>query len=134
MQPSAAGEARGGRLRVLVAGHDLKFFTGLLDHFRRLPELEARVDQWQTLGRFDPARCPQLVRCAIVESKRHDRAVPRRLRTAWMGPGRGGQQEGCRKSEGSQAPGVADPWPQWRPCPHPHGPPYVAEFPPSTRH
>ena len=90
-------------------------------------------------GGADPVRPhhlggPHLVGCAIVESKRHDRAVPRRLRTAWMGPGRGGQQEGCRKSEGSQAPGVADPWPQWRPCPHPHGPPYVAEFPPSTRH
>ena len=59
---------------------------------------------------------------------------PRRRRSACMGRGRGGQQEGCRKSEGSQAPGVADPWPQWRPCPPPHGPPYVAEFPPSTRH
>jgi len=61
----AAG-ARSGRLRVLVAGHDLKFFTGLLDHFRCLPELEVRVDQWEALGRFDPARSAALARWADV--------------------------------------------------------------------
>jgi glycosyltransferase involved in cell wall biosynthesis len=61
----AAGSGT-GRLRVLVAGHDLKFFTGLLDYFRRLPELEVRVDQWEALGRFDPARSAALARWADV--------------------------------------------------------------------
>ncbi|MGE5134031.1 MAG: glycosyltransferase family 1 protein [Gemmatimonadota bacterium] len=61
-----AAAAGSGRLRVLVAGHDLKFFTGLLEHFRRLPELEVRADQWEALGRFDPARSAELARWADV--------------------------------------------------------------------
>jgi glycosyltransferase involved in cell wall biosynthesis len=56
----------GARLRVVVAGHDLKFFTGLLTHFRSLPGLEVRVDQWQSLGRFDGARSTAMARWADV--------------------------------------------------------------------
>jgi glycosyltransferase involved in cell wall biosynthesis len=61
-----AARSANGRLRVLVAGHDLKFFTGLLGHFRSLPELEVRVDQWEGLGRFDPGRSSALARWADV--------------------------------------------------------------------
>jgi glycosyltransferase involved in cell wall biosynthesis len=40
--------------KVVVAGHDLKFFTRLLDHLRSLPGVEVRVDRWPALGSHDP--------------------------------------------------------------------------------
>ena len=40
--PALAGRTR--PLRIVVASHDLKFFSRLLDHFQSLPELEVRVD------------------------------------------------------------------------------------------
>ncbi len=50
--------ARAGRapLRVVIAGHDLKFFNSLLGHFRLQPDLEVRVDQWAALGEHDESR------------------------------------------------------------------------------
>jgi len=53
--PGRRVEAAGPRLRVVVAGHDLKFFTPLLDHLRLQPGLEVRLDQWEALGKHDPA-------------------------------------------------------------------------------
>ena len=41
------------KLKVVVAGHDLKFFTPLLDYLRRQPNLEVRLDQWAALGKHD---------------------------------------------------------------------------------
>ena len=43
------------KLRVVVAGHDLKFFTPLLDYLRLQPDLEVRLDQWAALGKHDAA-------------------------------------------------------------------------------
>ncbi len=54
------------RLRVAVAGHDLKFFTPLLDYLRLQPELEVRVDQWSALGKHDPAYSRELAAWADV--------------------------------------------------------------------
>ena len=50
LSTSGAGE----KLKVVVAGHDLKFFTPLLDYLRRQPDLEVRLDQWAALGKHDP--------------------------------------------------------------------------------
>jgi glycosyltransferase involved in cell wall biosynthesis len=53
-------------LRVVVAGHDLKFFTPLLDYLRMQPDLEVRLDQWAALGRHDPAVSRELASWADV--------------------------------------------------------------------
>ena len=53
-------------LRVVVAGHDLKFFTPLLSYLRRQPDLEVRLDQWAALGRHDPAASRELAAWADV--------------------------------------------------------------------
>ncbi|HEY0716363.1 MAG TPA: glycosyltransferase family 1 protein [Streptosporangiaceae bacterium] len=42
-----------GKLKVAVAGHDLKFFTPLLEYLRQQPGLEVRTDRWITLGEHD---------------------------------------------------------------------------------
>jgi glycosyltransferase involved in cell wall biosynthesis len=49
-----------------VAGHDLKFFTRLLDHLRSLPAVEVRVDQWPALGKHDPEVSRELAEWADV--------------------------------------------------------------------
>jgi glycosyltransferase involved in cell wall biosynthesis len=54
------------RLRVAVAGHDLKFFTQLLDYLRLQPDLEVRLDQWAALGKHDPAASRELAEWADV--------------------------------------------------------------------
>ena len=55
-----AGSAGRAPLRVVVAGHDLKFFNALLGHFRLHPDLEVRVDQWAALGEHDESRSREL--------------------------------------------------------------------------
>ncbi|MFB8776354.1 glycosyltransferase [Streptomyces broussonetiae] len=62
----AAVIARPRPLRVGVAGHDLKFLTRLLDHFRALPGLDVRVDAWEALARHDPAASRELADWADV--------------------------------------------------------------------
>ena len=62
----AAGPSAGAPLRVVVAGHDLKFFTSLLEYFRLQPDLEVRVDQWPSLGEHDEARSRELADWADV--------------------------------------------------------------------
>src|SRR5207342_82690 len=54
------------RLRVVVAGHDLKFFTPLLSYLRLQPDLEVRLDQWAALGKHDPAASRELAAWADV--------------------------------------------------------------------
>ncbi|MFE6281996.1 glycosyltransferase [Streptomyces sp. NPDC057877] len=62
----AAVTARPRPLRVGVAGHDLKFLTRILDHFRTLPGLDVRVDAWAALARHDPAVSRELADWADV--------------------------------------------------------------------
>jgi glycosyltransferase involved in cell wall biosynthesis len=62
----AALDGRTRPLRVAVAGHDLKFFDRLLEHFQALPGLEVRVDHWPTLAKHDPAASRELAAWADV--------------------------------------------------------------------
>ncbi|MFE4666680.1 glycosyltransferase family 4 protein [Streptomyces sp. NPDC056716] len=62
--PSVAARPR--PLRVGVAGHDLKFLTRLMDHFRALPGLDVRVDAWPALSRHDPVASRELAEWADV--------------------------------------------------------------------
>ena len=50
----------------MVAGHDLKFFTPLLDYLRLQPDLEVRLDQWAALGKHDPDASRELASWADV--------------------------------------------------------------------
>jgi glycosyltransferase involved in cell wall biosynthesis len=54
------------RLRVVVAGHDLKFFAPLLGQLRLRPDLDIRVDQWSALGKHDLAASRELAAWADV--------------------------------------------------------------------
>ena len=54
------------RLRVVVAGHDLKFFTPLLDYLRLQSGLDVRLDRWAALGQHDPAASRELAGWADV--------------------------------------------------------------------
>ncbi|WP_227022926.1 glycosyltransferase family protein [Actinomadura rubrobrunea] len=65
--PAAApGGAERRPLRVGVAGHDLKFFTRLLDYLKSRPDMEVRVDQWAALKAHDAERSKELVEWADV--------------------------------------------------------------------
>ena len=69
---ASSGEASSGeaglapRLRVVVSGHDLKFFRPLLSYLRLQPDLEVRLDRWAALGKHDPAASRQLAAWADV--------------------------------------------------------------------
>ncbi|RSN68828.1 glycosyl transferase [Actinomadura sp. WAC 06369] len=65
---AAAAAYRPGarKLRVGVAGHDLKFFTRLLDYLRSRPDMEIRVDHWAALKAHDADRSRELVEWADV--------------------------------------------------------------------
>jgi len=53
--PSVPALATGKRrLRVGVAGHDLKFFSRMLDYLQGLDQVEVRVDHWSALAVNDP--------------------------------------------------------------------------------
>jgi glycosyltransferase involved in cell wall biosynthesis len=56
----------GGPLKVVVAGHDLKFFGSLLSYFRLQGDLEVRVDEWAALGEHDEAKSRELAEWADV--------------------------------------------------------------------
>ncbi|HYZ53648.1 MAG TPA: glycosyltransferase family 1 protein [Streptosporangiaceae bacterium] len=65
--PAADAPATGtSPLRVVVAGHDLKFFTPLIQYFKLQPDLEVRVDQWAALGEHDEAASKELAEWADV--------------------------------------------------------------------
>ncbi|MBO3744673.1 glycosyltransferase [Streptosporangiaceae bacterium NEAU-GS5] len=53
-------------LKVAVAGHDLKFFTGILADLRSVRNLEVRVDHWHGLNRHDLGRSRELADWADV--------------------------------------------------------------------
>jgi len=53
-------------LRVVIAGHDLKFFKPLIAYFNLQPGLEVRVDQWKALGDHDEAVSKELAEWADV--------------------------------------------------------------------
>ncbi|MFA1551732.1 glycosyltransferase family 1 protein [Actinomadura chokoriensis] len=53
-------------LRVGVAGHDLKFFSGLLDYLRSRSDMEVRVDHWPALKAHDEKRSQDLIEWADV--------------------------------------------------------------------
>jgi glycosyltransferase involved in cell wall biosynthesis len=57
---------QGRALRVVIAGHDLKFFTRLIQYFNLQPGLEVRVDQWAALGEHDEAVSKELAEWADV--------------------------------------------------------------------
>jgi glycosyltransferase involved in cell wall biosynthesis len=61
-----AGSTAGAPLRVVIAGHDLKFFTSLIPYFRLQPDLEIRVDQWAALGEHDESVSRELAEWADV--------------------------------------------------------------------
>ena len=63
---SSAGSAAGAPLRVVIAGHDLKFFNSLIHYFRLQPDLEVRVDQWAALGEHDESKSRELAEWADV--------------------------------------------------------------------
>ena len=66
-EAASTGEAGlAPRLRVVVAGHDLKFFRPLLSYLRLQPDLEVRLDQWAALGKHDPAASRELAAWADV--------------------------------------------------------------------
>ena len=52
--------------RVVVAGHDLKFFGRMLDHLESMPNIELRVDRWPALGKHDPDASRELAEWADV--------------------------------------------------------------------
>jgi glycosyltransferase involved in cell wall biosynthesis len=67
--PAVASAADGaGRppLRVVIAGHDLKFFTPVIEYFRLQPDLEVRIDQWVSLGEHNEAVSKELAEWADV--------------------------------------------------------------------
>ncbi|MDA8369721.1 MAG: glycosyltransferase [Nocardiopsaceae bacterium] len=53
-------------LKVVVAGHDLKFFTRLADYLISLPGLEVRLDEWESLRAHDQYRSKELSAWADV--------------------------------------------------------------------
>ncbi len=56
----------GRKLRVGVAGHDLKFFTRLLEFFQSRTDMEVRLDHWAALKVHDAERSQALVEWADV--------------------------------------------------------------------
>ena len=64
--PVASGRADGGPLRVVIAGHDLKFFGPLIRYFNLQPDLEVRIDQWAALGEHDEGVSKELAEWADV--------------------------------------------------------------------
>jgi glycosyltransferase involved in cell wall biosynthesis len=61
-----AGSPAGAPLRVVIAGHDLKFFNSLIQYFERQPDLEVRIDQWAALGEHDESQSRELAEWADV--------------------------------------------------------------------
>lgn len=52
--------------RVVVAGHDLKFLTRLLDHLNDVPDIEVRLDEWAGLNTHDEAASREAAEWADV--------------------------------------------------------------------
>ena len=63
---TATTESTAPRLKVVVAGHDLKFFSALLDYLKSRSDMEVRVDHWAALKVHDPQRSEELLNWADV--------------------------------------------------------------------
>lgn len=63
---AAATQAAGRPLRVVVASHDLKFFTRIQEHLAELPGVELRLDHWEALSVHDAATSEAMVAWADV--------------------------------------------------------------------
>ncbi len=61
-----AARAAGRPLRVVVASHDLKFFTRIADHLAGLPGVELRFDHWEALSVHDVSASEAAVAWADV--------------------------------------------------------------------
>jgi len=66
VSPTVPPGSAAAPLRVVIAGHDLKFFNSLIDCFRLQPDLEVRVDHWRALGEHDEAKSRELAEWADV--------------------------------------------------------------------
>jgi len=64
--PATSSAGSGRRLRLGIAGHDLKFLTGLLTHFSALPDVDVRIDEWPALSANDAARTKEIQNWADV--------------------------------------------------------------------
>lgn len=53
-------------LKVVIAGHDMKFFTRLAEYLRSLPGLDVRIDEWEGLRTHDQYRSRELASWADV--------------------------------------------------------------------
>ncbi len=62
-QPVPPGAAP---LKVAVAGHDLRFFTRILEYLRHVPWLDVRLDHWPALAEHDEAASAALAGWADV--------------------------------------------------------------------
>jgi glycosyltransferase involved in cell wall biosynthesis len=56
----------GGKLKIGVASHDLKFFTRLLEYFRSVDDVEVRVDEWAGISDHDITASQRLAAWADV--------------------------------------------------------------------
>ena len=63
---SATAVRSSKKIRVLVAGHDLKFFYGLQKRLEETGRFEFSIDQWGGHNKFDEARSLQLLEKADV--------------------------------------------------------------------
>ncbi|MFV2197052.1 glycosyltransferase [Nocardiopsis sp. LOL_012] len=66
LPPAPAGTDPELPLKVVVAGHDLKFFTRLAEYLESLPGLDVRIDQWEGLRTHDQYRSRELAGWADV--------------------------------------------------------------------
>ncbi|WP_046469749.1 glycosyltransferase [Allosalinactinospora lopnorensis] len=64
--PAPKGTDTRRPLKVVIAGHDLKFFTRLADYLMSLPGLEVRLDEWESLRAHDQYRSKELSAWADV--------------------------------------------------------------------
>lgn len=63
---SRATQSAGRPLRVVVASHDLKFFTRIQEHLAELPGVELRLDHWEALSVHDTATSEAMATWADV--------------------------------------------------------------------
>ncbi len=66
LPPAPAGADPERPLKVVVAGHDMKFFTRLAEYLDSLPGLEVRLDEWEGLSTHDQYRSRELASWADV--------------------------------------------------------------------
>ena len=85
------GGPSGRPLRVGVASHDLKFFSRIVDHFRTLPNVQVRLDEWPSLHRQNvdvSRRLPRVGRRGRVRVVRAERGLVQPARSARPAPHR----------------------------------------------